>query len=64
MSLSGLCVVFIPGWVAAGKWQSQQEVVCPCGAVRSPTVSGRGRVYINPCVGALSLLLSPGPPRP
>ena len=29
MSVDGLCGVFIPGWVRAGKWQSQQEVVWP-----------------------------------
>jgi len=35
MSVAGLCGVFIPGWVGAGKWQSQQEVVCPYGNTTS-----------------------------
>ena len=42
MSVDGLCGVFIPGWVEAGKWQSQQEVVCPYGVGRSPAGSGGG----------------------
>jgi len=25
MSVEGLCGVFIPGWVVAGKWQSQAD---------------------------------------
>ena len=31
MSVDGVCGVFIPDWVGAGKWQSQEEVVCPYG---------------------------------
>jgi len=43
MSVAGLCGVFIPSWVGAGKkWQSQYEVVCPYGVVRSPAGSGGG----------------------
>ena len=36
MSVAGLCGVFIPDWVGAGKWQSRQEVVCPYGYTTSP----------------------------
>ena len=42
MSVAELCGVFIPDWVGAGKWQSQQEVVCPCRAIRGPAGSGGG----------------------
>ena len=42
MSVDGLCEVFIPGWVGAGKWQSQKEVVCLYGAGRSAADSGGG----------------------
>ena len=46
----------VRGWVGAGKWQSQQEVMCPCGAVRSPAGSGGGRVYISACAGGISVV--------
>ena len=51
MSVAGLCVIFIPGWVGARKWQRQQEVVCTCWAFISPAGSGGGRVYIGACAG-------------
>jgi len=54
--VAGLCGVFIPGWVGAGKWQSQYDVVCPCGAVRSPAVSGGGRMYISACADGITVV--------
>ena len=35
MSVNGLCGVFIPAWVGAGKLQSQWEVVCLYGHTTS-----------------------------
>jgi len=53
MSVAGLCVLFIPGWVGAGKWQSQLEVVGPYGAVRGPAGSGGGRLSWKPLLHKL-----------
>ena len=63
MSVVGLCVVFIPGWVGAGKVAEPIGSGVPVWAVSSSAGSRGGRVYISAvqvglllCVGWLSPL--------
>ena len=42
MSVAGLCVVFISGWVWIGEVAEPIGSGVPCGAVRGPAGSGGG----------------------
>jgi len=57
MTGDGMCGVFIPDRVLAGKWRSQWKASDQLWAGRCTTGCGRGR-YISACAGGITEVYS------
>jgi len=57
MTGDGMCGVFIPDRVLAGKWRSQWKASDWMGAGKCTACYGRGR-YISACAGGITVVYS------